>query len=144
MGFIKNIIKNRMKLIQLLIIIVLGTSSIWLSALFDNLDWKATSLGFITIVISSLAPSCAEKILSLIGSSKKFEVFANYVIPIVSFVLCFVVISLISKNNKLGALTVSLLSYTSYPFIWWYQNLDNKNLDESVDALGGGLSQFKK
>lgn len=142
MGFGKKIINNRMKLIQLLIIIVLGTSSIWLSALFDNLDWKATSLGFITIVISSLAPTCAEKILSLIGSDKKIEVFVNYVIPIVSFVLCFVVIALINNDKKIGALIISLLSYASYPFVWWYQNLDNKILDESANALGGGLSQF--
>ena len=139
MGFVEKIKNNRMKLIQLLIIIVLGTSSIWLSALFDNLDWKAASVGFITIVISSLAPTCAEKILSLIGSNKKFEVFVNYVIPIVSFVLCFVVISLINNDNKLGA----LISYACYPFVWWYQNLDNKILDESANALGGGLSQFK-
>ena len=64
MGLIRKIKNNRMKLIQLLIIIVLGTSSIWLSILFDTLDWKATSLGFITIVISSLVPTCAEKIFS--------------------------------------------------------------------------------
>ena len=120
-----------MKLIQLLIIIVLGTSSIWLSILFDTLDWKATS-------------TCAEKILSLMGSDKKFEVFVNYVIPIASFVLCFVVISLINSDSKLGALIVSLFSYACYPFVWWYQNLDNKILDESANALGGGLSQFNK
>lgn len=144
MGLIRKIKNNRMKLIQLLIIIVLGTSSIWLSMLFDTLDWKATSLGFITIVISSLAPTCAEKILSLMGSDKKFEVFVNYVIPIASFVLCFVVISLINSDSKLGALIVSLFSYACYPFVWWYQNLDNKILDESANALGGGLSQFNK
>ena len=139
---IKKIKYNRMKLMQLLIIIIFGTSSIWLSALFGGLDLKATSLGFITIVISSMAPTCAEKILSLIGSNKKFEVFVNFVITIMYFVICFVVIALINNDNKLFALIVSLSSYVSYPFVWWYQNLDNKILDESTDALGGGLIQF--
>lgn len=142
MSFVEIIKNNRMKLIQLLIIIGLGTSSIWLSALFDNLDWKAVSLGFITIVISSLAPTCAEKILSLIGSNKKFEVFVNYAIPIASFVLCFVVISQINNDNKVCALIISLLSYACYPFVWWYQNRDNKTLDESVNPLGGRADQF--
>ena len=142
MAFINNIIKNRMKLIQLLLIIGIGTSSIWLSALFGTLDWKATSLGFITILISSLAPTCAEKILALVGSNKKFEVFINFVIAIVYFVVCIVVIALINNNERTCAIFISIVSYAFYPFVWWYQNLDNKILDESANALGGGLSQF--
>lgn len=133
---------NRMKLLQLLIIIVLGTSSIWLSAMFGILDWKATSLGVITIVISSLAPTCAERILSLMGSNKKFEVFVNYVIPTVSCVLCFIVIAQINTGNRLCALIISGVAYVCYPFVWWYQNRDNKVLEESTNALGGGLGQF--
>ena len=141
MGFIKN---NRMKLMQLLIIIVLGTSSIWLSRLFNTLDWKATALGFITIVVSSLAPTCAEKILSLMNSSKKFEVFANYVITIVSFILCIVIIACINNENKIGALVVSVPSYICYLLVWWYQNRDNDNLVENTNAIGGNASQFNK
>lgn len=140
MRFIKN---NRMKLMQLLIIIALGTSSIWLSCLFNTLDWKATSLGFITIVVSSLAPTCAEKILSLMGSNKKFEVFANYVITIVSFVLCIVIIACINNENRIWALTVSIPSYICYLFVWWYQNRDNDNLVENTNAIGGSASQFR-
>lgn len=110
--------------------------------MFGILDWKATSLGLITIVVSSLAPTCAEKILSLMGSNKKFEVFINYVIPTVSCVLCFIVIAQINTDNRLCALIISGIAYACYPFVWWYQNRDNKVLEESANALGGGLGQF--
>lgn len=140
MGFIKN---NRIRLIQFLIIIGLSTSSIWISRLFNTLDWKATSLGLITIVVSSLAPACAEKILFLMGSNKKFEVSANIAITIVSFMLCIVIIACINKENRIWALVFSVLSYISYLFVWWYQNRDNENFAENASALGGDRSQFK-
>lgn len=76
------------------------------------------------------------------GSNKKFEVFINYVIPTVSCVLCFIVIAQINTDNRLCALIISGIAYACYPFVWWYQNRDNKVLEESANALGGGLGQF--
>ena len=78
------------------------------------------------------------------GSNKKFEVFANYVITIVSFVLCIVIIACINNENRIWALTVSIPSYICYLFVWWYQNRDNDNLVENTNAIGGSASQFNE
>ena len=51
-------------------------------------------------------------------------------------------LSLVCFVSLLCALIISGIAYACYPFVWWYQNRDNKVLEESANALGGGLGQF--
>jgi len=115
-----------------------------MSALFLDIDIKDIVIGILTISIASVYTS-AERILTLMRKRKieDNEDLIELIAVSAPIIISCIVIGLIERYTAISVI-VSLLSYILYCILWWYQNRDNKILDESANALGGGLSQFNK
>lgn len=60
----------------------------------------------------------------------------------VPIIISCIVIGLLEKCIVASAILASI-TYLLYCRLWWYQNRDNKTFDNSSNALGGGIEQFK-
>ena len=141
----KNWFKYHMrKLIFFLVFFIgFGTSSIWMSALFLDIDSKDIIVGILTISIAAVYTS-AERILTLMRTKKIennediVELTAVSVPIIISCIVIWLLEKCIIASGVLAGIT-----YLLYCILWWYQNRDNKTLENSSNALGGGVEQFK-
>lgn len=126
--------------------ILLGTAGISIPAILNGIIVNEISIGLVTIVVSTVGYAATEKVLQLYDNkTTKLEVIINLSMMVV-FLFCTIIVAIcISKNtNENIPLWISIISYIISCFLWWYQNRDNTNLDESTNALGGGLNQFSK
>ena len=134
-------VKHKIRLLFFLIFYVcIGTSSIWIPAIFYGVRWNDVAMGFLTIVLSVTGYATIEKILSYAGKKgHKLEMLVNLIAFCLPLLICLFIISLINSQCKVFAVIVSTTLYILSCGLWWYQNINNENLDidEPVDALGG-------
>lgn len=140
-----NWLKRHMRKLIFFVIFFIGfgTSSLWMSALFLDIDCKDLIVGILTISIAAVYTS-AERILTLMRT-KKIENNEDIVELIaVSFpiIISIFVIGLLEKCTVLSAI-LAFMTYLLYCRLWWYQNRDNKTLEENSNVLGGSAEQFK-
>lgn len=122
--------------------VVIGTSSIWLPAILYHINWEDLAIGILTIVLSITGYASTEKVLSLQSKDKKIEVLINISAVVIPLLVCVITTKMINSGMKWFSLSISIILYVLSCVLWWYQNRDNKTLDESTDALGGGTNQF--
>ena len=146
LDIIKLWLKDNKRKIVFFIIFFLGfgTSSIWMSALFLDIDIKDIIVGILTISIAAVYTS-AERILTLIRKRKieDNEDLIELIAVSIPLIISCLVIGLIEKCIILSAI-ISFISYILYCRLWWYQNRDNKTLDGNMNPLAGSVEQFKK
>ncbi len=146
LDIIKLWLKDNKRKIVFFIIFFLGfgTSSIWMSALFLDIDIKDIIVGILTISIAAVYTS-AERILTLIRKRKieDNEDLIELIAVSIPLIISCLVIGLIEKCIILSAI-ISFISYVLYCRLWWYQNRDNKTLDGNMNPLAGSAEQFKK
>lgn len=146
LDIIKLWLKDNKRKIVFFIIFFLGfgTSSIWMSALFLDIDIKDIIVGILTISIAAVYTS-AERILTLIRRRKieDNEDLIELIAVSIPLIISCLVIGLIEKCIILSAI-ISFISYVLYCRLWWYQNRDNKTLDGNMNPLAGSAEQFKK
>lgn len=125
--------------------IMLGTAGISLPALING-DWSLIeiSIGLITVVMSSVGYSATERIMQFYDEkpSKKSILFVHIIALVVALVLTVIVCVRLSDKY---IIYVALFAYLLSCVFWWYQNWDNRNLENtSSTTLGGDASQFKE
>lgn len=124
--------------------VIIGTCSIWLPAFLFGVKWQDIAVGFLTIVLSVVGYAATEKILSIVSNTDvKWEVLINISAVVFPLLICVIISKLIAEECQGWSLLLSSILYISSCILWWYQNRDNKTLDESVSAIGGGADQFK-
>lgn len=136
---------NKRKIVFFIIFFLgFGTSSIWMSALFLDIDIKDIIVGILTISIAAVYTS-AERILTLIRKRKieDNEDLIELIAVSSPLIISCLVIGFIEKCIILSAI-ISFISYILYCRLWWYQNRDNKTLDGNMNPLAGSAEQFKK
>jgi hypothetical protein len=148
LDIIKLWLKDNKRKIVFFIIFFLGfgTSSIWMSALFLDIDIKDIIVGILTISIATVYTS-AERILTLIRKRKNEdnEDLIELIAVSIPLILSCLVIGLMEKCIILSAI-ISFISYVLCCRLWWYQNRDNKTLagNGNMNPLAGSAEQFKK
>lgn len=143
-GLIVFFNKNRLKIAFFFIYyVIIGTCSIWLPAFLFGVRWQDIAIGFLTIVLSVVGYAATEKILSIVSNTDvKWEVLINISAVVLPLIICVIISKLIDEECKWWSLSLSSFLYISSCVLWWYQNRDNKTLDESVNTLGGRVNQF--
>lgn len=134
---------HKRKLIFFIVFFIgFGTSSIWMSVLFLDIDCKDIIVGILTISIAAVYTS-AERILTMMRTKRidNNEDIIELIAVSVPIIISCIVIGLLEKCIIASGIIV-IITYLLYCSLWWYQNRDNKTLDESTDALGGGTNQF--
>lgn len=129
--------------------IILGTLGLTIPSIsycLTNHAWPLDdiSIGLITIVVSTVGYSTAEKIIVLRGKKSNLsEMLWNLVALVLSIVLTIFVVIFLGNEVICFPLILSCLAYILSCILWWYQNRDNdsfKNIGEN--ALGGSPEQF--
>ncbi len=134
---------NFRKLIFFIIFFIgFGTSSIWMSMLFLDVEWEDIIIGLLTISIAAVYTS-AERILTFMRTKKieNNEDLIELIAVSLPIIISCVVIGLLKKCIAVSAI-ISIITYILYCRLWWHQNKDNSNFDENTNALGGSSSQF--
>lgn len=137
--------ENKRKIVFFIIFFLgFGTSSIWMSALFLDIDIKDIIVGILNISIAAVYTS-AERILTLIRNrkNKDNEDLIELIAVSIPLIISCLVIGLIEKCIILSAI-ISFISYVLYCGLWWYQNRDNEALNGNMNPLAGSAEQFKK
>ena len=137
MNMIINWLKCHMRklLFFTVFFMVFGTSSIWIAALFLDIDFKDFIIGILTISIAAVYTS-AERILTMMKTKKiqnNEDIIELIAVTMPIIISCLVIVSAI----------ISIVTYLLYCRLWWYQNRDNENFAENTSTLGGDISQFK-
>lgn len=124
--------------------LICGSSSIWMSFLFLEVGLKDITIGLITIAIASVCAS-AEKVLEIVRAQQQIdnEDIIGLAAVVIPLLISIIVVGVLKKSEAL-AFGVSIIVYVSYCGLWWYQNRDNKTLEENSNVLGGATEQFKK
>lgn len=124
--------------------LICGSSSIWMSFLFLEVGLKDITIGLITIAIASVCAS-AEKVLEIVRAQQQIdnEDIIGLAAVVIPLLISIIVVGVLKKSEAL-AFGVSIIVYVSYCGLWWYQNRDNKTLEENSNVLGGTTEQFKK
>ena len=122
---------------------VFGTSSIWIAALFLDIDFKDFIIGILTISIAAVYTS-AERILTMMKTKKiqNNEDIIELIAATMPIIISCLVIGFLEKCIIVSAI-ISIVTYLLYCRLWWYQNRDNENFAENASTLGGDISQFK-
>ena len=145
MNMIINWLKCHMRKLIFFVVFFMGfgTSSIWMSALFLDIDCKDIVVGILTISIAAVYTS-AERILTFMMTKRieNNEDIVELIAVSVPIIISCIVIGLLEKCIVASAILASI-TYLLYCRLWWYQNRDNKTFDNSSNALGGGIEQFK-
>lgn len=121
----------------------IGTSSIWIAALFLDIDFKDFIIGILTISIAAVYTS-AERILTMMKTKKiqNNEDIIELIAVTMPIIISCLVIGFLEKCIIVSAI-ISIVTYLLYCRLWWYQNRDNENFAENTSTLGGDISQFK-
>lgn len=133
----KKIRESRIKILQTFLVVVVGLISIILSLIFEIIDWQSTAIGLISIALSSASTPCIEKILSL-GDDDKFEKFINGFCLVIGGILSILIVTFLSKKYIVVPVILSIIGYILSIVLWCYQNRNNANLSENVEAALGG------
>lgn len=125
--------------------VILGTAGITLPWLVNkDIVASEVAIGLVTIVVSTVGYNATEKVLQLIDekSNSKKAAFVNISALVLALIFTIVVCNLIERPL---AIIVSIIAYLLSCLFWWFQNWNNKNLENtSADTLGGGTEQFNK
>ncbi|PTL33916.1 hypothetical protein C7120_04855 [Prevotella sp. oral taxon 376] len=131
----------KMKFVFFLIFyVILGTTGITIPVLISQqFAPNEISIGFITIVMSTIGYNASERIMQLYDSnsrSKKTEMFINLIALVIALLCTIYVCICILKPTTIW---VSIIVYVFSCLFWWFQNWNNKNLEKTSasDALGG-------
>ena len=130
--------------------IILGTLGLTIPSIsyyLTNHVWPLDdiSIGLITIVVSTVGYSTAEKIIVLRGKKSNLsEMLWNLVALVLSIVLTIFVVIFLGNEVICFPLILSCLAYIFSCILWWYQNRDNDNFNKNIgeNALGGSPEQF--
>lgn len=124
--------------------LICGSSSIWMSFLFLEVGLKDITIGLITIAIASVCAS-AEKVLEIVRTQQQIdnEDIIGLAAVVIPLLISIIVVGVLKKSEAF-ACGLSIIVYVSYCGLWWYQNRDNKTLEENSNVLGGAVEQFKK
>lgn len=130
----------------ILFYVALGTAGITLPLLINQEFVPAeVSIGLVTVVMSSVGYNSSEKIMQLYDekSNKKGAFFFNLVSLVIA--LLFTIYVCIRISDKF-TLYIAAFAYVLSCAFWWYQNWNNKNLENTSapDTLGGSIEQFNK
>ena len=125
--------------------LLLGTAGIWLPWLVNrSIVPSEVAIGLVTVVVSAVSYSSSERILQIIEekSFKKGPAFVNMVALVLA--LLFTLVVCILKDLDV-AVAISIIVYILSCVFWWFQNKENKNIENpSTSTLGGDVSQFNK
>ena len=100
------------------------------------------AIGLITIVMSSVGYNAPEKIMQLLGDDSRIKkregainLFALAIATMITFYVC-------AKVSEPSTIKIAYLAYVLSCIFWWYQNWNNKNLEDTTpsDALGGNIN----
>lgn len=132
---------NIRKLVFFIIFFVgFGTSSIWMSLLFLDVDYDDVIVGFLTISIAAVYTS-AERILTMMRTKKiqNNEDIIELIAVALPIIISCLVIGFLKKSIIVSAI-ISGITYLLYCRLWWHQNRDNMALDENFNTLGGKIN----
>lgn len=141
---------NYMKILFfVLFYVVLGTAGITLPWMVNkNIVVSEVAIGLVTIVVSTVGYNAAEKVLQLFDDegktkSKKQTAFINISALFLALIFTMVVCNCIDSKY---AIIISIIAYLLSCLFWWFQNWNNKNLENTSapDTLGGSIEQFNK
>lgn len=126
--------------------VVLGTAGITLPWLVNkDIVASEVAIGLVTIVVSTVGYNATEKVLQLIDekSNSKKAALINISALVLALIFTIVVCNLIEKPI---AIIISIIAYLLSCLFWWFQNWNNKNLENTSapDTLGGSIEQFNK
>ena len=126
--------------------VVLGTAGITLPWLVNkDIVASEVAIGLVTIVVSTVGYNATEKVLQLIDekSNSKKTALINISALVLALIFTIVVCNLIERPL---ALIISIIAYLLSCLFWWFQNWNNKNLENTSapDTLGGSIEQFNK
>lgn len=130
--------------------IILGTLGLTIPSIsyyLTNHRWPLDdiSIGLITIVVSTVGYSTAEKIIALRGKKSNLsETLWNLIALVLSIVFTVFVVLFLGNGVICIPLILSILSYILSCILWWYQNRYNDNFNKNIgeNALGGSREQF--
>lgn len=130
----------KMKFVFFLIFyVILGTTGITIPFLISQqFVPNEISIGFITIVMSTIGYNASERIMQLYDSnsrSQKTELFINLIALVIALLFTIYVCIWVLKPTTIW---VSIIVYVLSCLFWWFQNWNNKNLEKTSasDALG--------
>ena len=124
----------------LIFYVILGTTGITIPFLISQqFVPNEISIGFITIVMSTIGYNASERIMQLYDSnsrSQKTELFINLIALVIALLFTIYVCIWVLKPTTIW---VSIIVYVLSCLFWWFQNWNNKNLEKTSasDALGG-------
>lgn len=126
--------------------VVLGTAGITLPWLVNkDIVASEVAIGLVTIVVSTVGYNATEKVLQLIDekSNSKKAALINISALVLALIFTIVVCNLIERPI---AIIISIIAYLLSCLFWWFQNWNNKNLENTSapDTLGGSIEQFNK
>jgi len=129
--------------------VILGTTGITIPWLVNHaIIPSEVAIGLVTIVVSTVGYSAAEKVLQLFEGNEEKGSEERKKDKIVGYInLCALVFALIFTTivclliGHPSALVISIIAYLLSCFFWWFQNRDNKNI-EYTSTLGGDANQF--
>lgn len=125
--------------------VILGTAGITLPWLVNkDIVASEVAIGLVTIVVSTVGYNATEKVLQLIDekSNSKKAALINISALVLALIFTIVVCNLIERPL---AIIISIIAYLLSCLFWWFQNWNNKNLENtSADTLGGDTEQFNK
>lgn len=123
----------------ILFYVVLGTTGITIPWLVNKaIVFSEVAIGLVTIITSTVCYNATEKILQIIEdkTNLKGKVFIN----IVALVFALVITIVVCLTDNIIALIISIIGYLLSCFFWWFQNWDNKNIENnSLSTLGGSV-----
>lgn len=124
----------------LIFYVILGTTGITIPVLISQqFAPNEISIGFITIVMSTIGYNASERIMQLYDSnsrSQKTELFINLIALVIALLFTIYVCVCVLKPTTIW---ISIIVYVLSCLFWWFQNWNNKNLEKTSasDALGG-------
>lgn len=123
--------------------LLLGTAGITLPWLVNlSIVPCEAAIGLVTVVVSSVSYNASERILQIIEekSNKKGPAFVNIIALVLA--LLFTIVVCVLKGNGV-AVWIAIIAYLLSCVFWWFQNKENKNIENSsTPTLGGDVSQF--
>lgn len=124
----------------ILFYVILGTAGITIPWLVNKtIVIPEVAIGLVTIIMSTVCYNATEKILQIIEDKTNLKVIVF--INIVALVLALVITVVVCLTDNNIALIISIIAYLSSCIFWWFQNWDNKNIENTpLSTLGGSVN----